>query len=586
MGSFTLISKQSRPIREALVQLQKEKSAAINYEASIGGYDLYHSNKSFVKEDTFLVADGAGLFTAGTFIYKQAPDLATSLQLLLTDLIDNSFSYKNIRGHFAFVFTPDFVNIYLGSDRAGVQNVFYDEQLNYISTSFSSLVVAYEHELKYDKQALTETVVHGYAIGPDTIYEQIKRFEPALELSFGSINLLKDDSLQYDFSSGLSFSKEVDRQIDSIDNFFKDTKNFLNKYGVDLGLSDGHDSRLLASFVQKHISNVRYYTFWRKKKNKEIEIAENVSSVLGKELVMEEGHDALDKDEQQLKETFDSAFHFYDGLPKMHCYFHEDFNTISFRKRFLDKIKIGFNGIGGEQYRNDEHLIFPSYNKRFFVQHILTYQKTGRSVNKQYEETFFKNIEKKISALLQSTEGKSKYTRKELKVYFNEIFVNAVRTNRINAENQFAFFLSPLLDAAVIRESYRAYSHLGVSFTFQQEMIRRLSPALANVVSGYGYTFAQGEPLKDKIRFALKSIIPSALLMRKAVQRALDNSAQVYMERYPFIRDAFREVEKLQLPVDLQLLMRYPDRWPVLISLGFTLKKLREFKKSEEPVSI
>src|SRR5688572_5553524 len=102
MGSFTLISIHSRPNREALVKLQSEKATEINYECRIGDYNLYHSNKSFVEEDTYLVADGAGLFTAGTFIYKQAPDLSTSLRLLLTDLINNTFSYKNIRGHFAF----------------------------------------------------------------------------------------------------------------------------------------------------------------------------------------------------------------------------------------------------------------------------------------------------------------------------------------------------------------------------------------------------------------------------------------------------------------------------------------------------
>jgi hypothetical protein len=586
MGSFTLTSIHSNSNKEAFRQLQAEKGIAINYEGRIGEYDLYHSNKRFVEEDAYLLSDGAGLFTAGTFIYKQAADLTTSLHLLLTDLLNNNFSYTNIRGHFVFLFTPDFKNIFLATDRAGVQNLFYDTQLHYISSSFSALAVAYGKELQHDKQALTETLVHGYAIGPDTIYEQIKRFEPALNPGMGSIKLLKDDSPQYDFSTRLSFNKEVDRQIDCIDDYFNDTKAFLNTYGVDLGLSDGHDSRLLASFVQKHISNARYYTFWRKKKNKEIEIAENVSKVLNKELIMEEGHDALDKNEAELKETFDSAFHFYDGLPKMHCYFHEDFNTISFREKFLDKIKIGFNGIGGEQYRNDEHLIFPSYNKRFFIQHILTYQKTGKCVDQTYEEIFFKNIESKISRLLHSSDAKSKYSRQELKVYYNEIFVNAVRSNRINAENQFAFFLSPLLDAAVIRESYKAYQHLGVSFTFQQEMIRRLSPELANVVSGYGYTFAQGEPLKDKVRFALKSFVPSNLLIRKAEQRASDNAAQLYIERYPFIKDAYREVEMLQLPVDLKLLMRYPDRWPVVISLGFTLSKIRVLRKSIEPVSL
>ena len=577
MGAFLLV-KDNNTDFDTVKALGVFATMGLNNpdEFTIGGWKLWSWNKIRSAEQQFFRMGNSLLICSGTPVYRGSQNLEESLQRMIDDLVNDRFNFNNIRGSYSLVYSPDGKELKILTDQAGIANIYFDNNAGAISSSFLAIIFGLKQQVTLNKMAATEVITCGRLIGPDTLFNEISRLEISLTDRVGELPVVKDMAL-LDFPeiTASAFNESVDEQIAALDSYFIDVKNFADNYGVDSGLTAGHDSRMMLIEARKYFSNFQVHSFWRKSKDLELTIAEQVAQKAGLHLKVVEGKHQLDKTEEQLKETLKKSLYFYDGHIRMHCFLMEDYHTIEHRTEILGDKQLGMNGIGGEQYRNEWHMELPKWSLKYFTRYALTYQLSGRCfTNTDFENNYFVYLEKKLLRKLGLKSDTKSIPKKYIQKYYNELYVASLMGVRTNAENALGHFITPFIDRQVTRTSYKALNQHGISFEFQQAMIRKMDPELASVKSGYGYSFADGEPFKKKLKYLFKEFTPAGIYqdkLDKKFESAGNKDFQQYKARYKVFADSVSFMQQFKLPLDETKFTSRPDIMPVYLSLAYFL---------------
>lgn len=589
MGSLLLVKKgQERISINRSLGVFEKMGLSASQTFSIGNWNIWSWGKILSDEPHFVKKEAALLICTGTPVYKGTANFGESLQAIFSDLQHNCFNYLNIRGTFSLLYSPDGEQLKLYTDQAGISNLYFDLEKNIISSSFLAVIFGLEKKVTLNKFAATEVITSGRQIGPDTLFNEINRLEISLEKNIEDIEVMRDMDLQhFPDPKPQSFSDAVDEQVEAIDQFFEDIKDFGNFYGVDSGLTAGHDSRMVLIELSKKIKHFQVHSFWRKSKDLELSVAEKVAQKAGISLKIVEGKHQLDKTDSQLEETLNKSLFFYDGHIRMHCFLMEDYHTVEHRVKILGDKKLGMNGIGGEQYRNEWHMEQPSWRSAYFVKYCLAYHISGRSfTDPKFEQQYFHYLQNKLFRKLDLTSSPRRLSKKYIKKYYNEIYVASLLGVRTHAENVLGHFITPFIDRQLTRTSYHSLPHQGISYHFQQAMIRRMDPALADVTSGYGYSFTVGEPWKNRIKYLIKEFTPTGIYQQKLDKKfalAGNRDFRTYMEKYPLFASAVGCLRGYGLPLDEKMITSRPDIMPVYLSLAYFLFYLQQQERLEKP---
>lgn len=583
MGNFALISKSNKAAQQRVKNYYHDVLGKNAVEKDAGNFQLIYCDKSFLNDAHFLEDQNGFICFSGSPIFRNTETVEASVQEIYAALQSDKFDADKIRGSYAFVYVNK-GKLFLGHDAIKVANIYCDETLQVISNSFVVTYLAIDSEVTINKNAAAELCMFGHLTGSDTFFSEINKLHHDTDKKNLPFEWITKPVKDRDVSSLATKSEEVDRQLNVLDTFFNDVAGFLNHYGANLGTSDGHDSRLLAGFFNKKIKRSDFYTFWRKKETREIRISRAVAEASNKQIRMLEGKDIYDMTETEARATFEGAFYLFDGQPRLHCYFFEDFNTVSFVRKLSEKNLVSVNGMGGEEYRNNQHQLFQKIERNKFFDREIIDQVIPGMVNDIQRRNTISYLRKKFDKELKLNgleDGSAFYNRKQLHFFFNEFQNNAYRLNRTNGENQFVMQVPPYLDSQVVLNAYHSMRYHGISYWFQQEMLRRNDKQLAQVGTVSGYTYEQGEPAKDRIKYVLKNLIPGKWIADSKAKKLNDKSGYRLMEKFPFISGYLENVKQLQLDIDIEKLFLHPERWPVILSLGFALHKLDALNKTK-----
>lgn len=589
MGSLLLFKNHSSGVAiNKSISLFEEIGLKNPHTFKIGNWQIWSWGKILSDEPHFIKKDKAILICTGTPIYRNSNNLGNSLDLILNDFQQHTFDYKSIRGTYSILYSPDGNELKIYTDQAGISNLYFDSDERVISTSFLAVIYGLERTVSLNKFAATEVITSGRQIGPDTLFNEINRLEISLRNRIGDIEVMVDKNL-LDFppEQKQSFSDSVNEQVNEIEKYFNEIRNFGNYYGVDSGLTAGHDSRMILIELKKYFKNFQVHSFWRKSKDLELSVAGKLAEKSGVSLKIVEGKYQLEKTEAQLEETLYKSLHFYDGHIRMHCFLMEDYHTIDHRVKILGDKKLGMNGIGGEQYRNEWHIEQPSWSTNYFVKYALAYHISGKSfTDSAYENAYFQYLKNKLFNKLGLDAKKNRVSKKYIKKYYNEIYVASLLGIRTHAENVLGHFTTPFVDRQLTRTSYRSLPHQGISYGFQQAMIRVMDPVLASVTSGYGYSFTHGEPLKNKIKYLVKEFTPASFYQKKLDKKACNagnHDFKTYLNKYPLLANAVQCLREYKIPVSENIITTRPDIMPVYLSLAYFLYYLQQKERLEKP---
>ena len=586
MGAFILTAKTNIQATEAGLQtLMSDKGFKEPRIVSFADFVVYQYDKIISDESHYREKNNCHFFFSGTPIYKNAASISSSIDSIVDAILNNNFNFNNVRGAYAVLFTNAKAEFSMLTDQAGIFNVYYNSSFTAFSNLFLATIFATPGKLSFNRFAATEVMMSGRQVGPDSLLNEIKKYEVFTDKgSLGPVTIVNDDKLVSPVHSKRSgFDTQVDEQIKALDDYFSDIKPFAENYGIDSGITGGHDSRMMLILLKRHISNFSLHSLWRKKEDVELSVAKNVAAAAKIHLNITPVKHHFDKTDSEMSDNLSNALLFYDGHIRMHCFLTEEYNTPKHRLEIMGNKRLGMNGIGGEQYRNEEHMEVSRWPMSYFIKYFLAYHLGGTSfTDSRYEEEFFTYLKNKIVKRLGLDPKANHISRADVKRYMNEIYVTSLMSARTNAENQLTHFITPYVDRQLTLSAYHALPHLGISFAFQQAMIRKMDPQLAGVRSGYGYDFNEGEPLKKKLKYIVKELTPRNVYQSK-LDKAIDNKGNdefnLFLEKFPVLRSSVELLREYKIPLDEKRLSSCPDLMPVYLSLAYFLKYLNTRNK-------
>lgn len=576
MGAIFLYKKNASIDINAVLSVFKEKGFTEPHNFTCSSYNILLYKKIGINQPNFLEIGENSIYCVGTFIYKRS-NYKDSLANLLLDLSENNFSPDALLGNFLILYRSGNKLFYI-SDRSGIQNIFYNKDKSVITSSFLACVNSFNTKVTVNKHAAVEVLTTGTLIGSETLFNEIERFEVSHPAKFDELEPIKYDRNPVPGICHKKYDSCMDEQINVLDNYFSSIKNFADEMKVDSGITGGHDSRLIMALALKHFKDISFNTHWRSEKNVEFDAAQELCKVTNADLKLIPVKNPEEMSVEELESNFKDAFLFFDGLIKMHSFWTEEYNTRSYREKVLGDRRLGLSGIGGEQYRNEERMNRSKWKVYNIIKYKILLNTCGDCFldDSSLEDTI-SYIESKFRNIL-GIGGKKKINRLEYKRYLNDVFVPGRLSARNNAENQLSFFLSPFTDHTVSTESYRVVQILGPSLQFEEEMIKKIDPKIASVPSDHGFDFFNGEPLTGKLKSFFIDFVPVSVLYRYYVKKTFKKDSSGLFDRLinksPLISEGLMKLEELKLSINLKKLSRKPDLMPLILAMGYLLKRL------------
>lgn len=579
MGAF-FISNTGINISEVKYHFQR-KGFNDAHEIIISNKHILVYRKLYTDHTNVHYHNGGVIFSVGTVVYKSKFG-KDCLKSLCEDFINNTFEYDKIIGSFFIYFFFEGKEHFI-VDRAGIQNIYHNFDHSIISSSFLATLIALNKasgKQIINKLALKENLLTGSLIGPDTIIENISRYEISSKQDLGNIKLIPSTYNEVGGFLSKNKSEEIERQLFALGDYFSSIVPFLKRYGACTGLTSGFDSRLIYLFLKKCETDLTVFTNYRGKKSVEFEYASKLANAAG-DMLLERNYPKVGEiDSTEMSRLIRDNFLFNDGLIRTHQLWTEVNKSSNDMRLIYNKDKVGFSGVGGEQYRNSEFLVKKQYNLKKWIKSELVLRHVGNPfLIKKQEEDFIEYLKEKICHCLNLSNSASIISILNIKRYYNEIWNPANRTIRNNIENQMVFFLSPFTEYTVSRAAYASIPFHGVGLGFEKEMIKKTSPEFAGIQTEYNCTPSGKEPLKYMYIGHLKNMLGLQLynylyyINKKRSQNTFDKFINVYPEFdyciYIF-KELFPDLKENNL-VDSNYLSL------IIVEAAFFLKEMDEY---------
>jgi len=520
-------------------------------------------------------SDGA-ICCVGTFAYR-GKIYEKSLHSIYQDFNKNIIQETEFWGSFIIIIINN-SGLHLIRDGAGLTRLYRLADKLIFSTSFTGLIDTSKEKLTFNKDAATELLTTGVITGTSTIINEIYRIPFNDKLN--GFNITCSKVIYYSIPK---IRKEaLNQQIDIARNYFKriiqDWKAYMPESVLDVGITGGMDSRLVAALTfEVDKKNVVFHTHWRKEEhnNTDFHYANIFVKELGGILNTKEVVHPFDMSGKEIEENFRSAYNLSDGVIRSGCYWDEQYSTAGYRSMITKKPYLRFLGFGGEQYRNhDRYPLKSIYSLKSWIRWGMIYNFAGRYFN---SKNMAKDIEKQIEMNL-----KNQFWRgNNVNLYFYKQYVRLIQTPsyrslQASMENRLGFCLNPFLDINLSLPAQNAVPFLGKSLSFQLDMIKRISPTIAEKPNAYNFNFSNGEPILSKLNSLLWVALPPGIkytLYSRLKNFNRSNYIPYLAQKHNFINELENLVTRAKLPIDFSKYRLVKSRGRLMLNLGYFLKR-------------
>jgi len=535
-------------------------------------WDVLVFPKSIYEIKNWCEFEDGSICGVGTYGYKGMV-YEKALPVVFQDLLEGGVDLSAFWGSFIIM---AFVNgeTLLFRDGAGLTRLYKYYNSEVYSTSFAGLIEVSNTKFSFDKDAATELLTTGVLTGNNTLLKEILRINIGHKI--GKLNIENTKALSYE---AINTRKEaIHQQLEIADKYTRtvitDWLNYSSNGIVDVGITGGMDSRLLALLSIKHTTKLVFHTHWRPElmKNKDYKYAHIFAEKANININTNPIIPAMDMTATQLERNFEQSYCLSDGVIRPGAYWDEAYCTEDYRIGLCNKPYLRLLGFGGEQYRNGERIPLKSNRKlKSWIRWEMMYKFTGRYFKNENEAIL---IENRIETNLINQFGtrEIKMNLYNYKKYIKLIQSPSYRSLQASMENRLGFCINPFLDVQLSAPAEITIPFLGQSLDFQLRMIRKLSPDLAAVPNGYGFNFAKGEPLQYKIGSILWQNFPTILkykLYAEYKKHYFSDYIFKLKRKHRIIEDILIEIEKLKLPLNLDKHLLVRSRSKLVLNLGY-----------------
>lgn len=523
MGAIFIYKKGERlDINNALSIFSKKGCERFN-KFNVGNWVVYFFNKQLLTEGEILRdKDGNIIFSVGTWVYKHSSNISQNLKTFLEDYKEGSVKCKDLIGQYLIIII-EHNKVVILTDPLYSQHIYTNYQNTVFSTSFLAVLSSLPYRTNLNELAFYEKITTGFIVAPDTLVEDIylistnwKWKHKPKQIEINSPCYKERVMLQGDIPHcGKNFLECVNNVAWELKNYFGKFITFANHYNTDIGVSGGFDSRLILSlFTQTSDKLPSIHTHLTKGVHeKEYLSVKKLTELLGTELKVIETEKIYEKTDDEIYSILEDGLYYYDGRNGYDTGgFSEVYTRLYWLKIFNNSL-FSISGFGGELFRND-HCIDPKkqFDYDLWSKRYMYYMFNELTIkNKKKFKEMHAHLKSKIESIL-NLPPQAKLDFYTSRRYFSEIRMPFSDIVNMHAHNQLAFILAPFMDPKIIRLGYSATEFMGIDGEFEAELIKKVSPKLANIISPYGFTFAN-IPKSHIVHCKIKSFIPLRLLL-------------------------------------------------------------------------
>jgi hypothetical protein len=560
------ISPERHKIPDAVFNIFRRKGFNNSpIDLTIAGKRILLYGKQLLNIQNHIRAHGAQLLVVGTCFYQHLP-YERGLEQILSDFINQKFNTGNLIGNY-FIIIHFNDQLYYFIDPLFHQSIFIDIHSGILTSSFLACVVGAKYgnntKRKVNKKALTETLVTGNLIGSETLIEDIYRLEKSTEKLIDGILKLHDNAQPNASKKIKTLEEAVDFQLCLLNSYFEAIRPNLELLRGVTGLTGGFDSRLLLMSMIKNNIVPKVYINAKSNRTTQYDIANRICQVIGIKLFCP----SQDIEPCDIKENF----YFNDGLIRIYQIWTETVKSRHYLESIYEKGKIGFSGIGGEQYRNSDYLLRPEYNFEEWIEaELLMKFSINTLINRKQVKDLVNYISNKITNEF-TLKKDEKISFSEIKQIQNRLFNNANRTLKNNIDNQLVFFLSPFIEARISSAAYDIVEFLGEHHQFEKMMLEKIGGIVNQIELDYGYTPNKSVPQKYLLIGRFKWLVGIKLFnfIQQFLKKKIVKSNQLSMSS--------QKLKKLYLPINFELLKQNELLAPLIIEAEIFLNEMEEY---------
>ena len=511
MGAFLLYKKSASLCVDDARRVFGKKGFPAPAEFDLGRWTLLQYGKMLASPENHVAgASGTSLHACGTVVYRGL-GYRDSLHRLLADFQVGQVDQEQLLGSFCLLFW-DGRSISILMDRSRTLHVFSDEDRTCISSSFLAILSASPHARPLNRLAACEKLSTGYIVSPDTMVEGIQQVDADVGATYRAgedgacfvpVRARPPVVLRRE-----SMADSIARQISRLQTHFRAMDALHVESRGELGMSSGYDSRLVLACARFLSRPLELHTHGTQGiHDAEMEVVQQIAARRGLALSQVSTRRTEDHDAGEIAALLDDGLYFYDGRCSHNMGAFGEVYTRAYKARVLGAHRLGWNGLGGEMYRNYYFTADRSVNLRHWLDRHVYYPFAAEAWGnaEEYEAMHRRKVEKMARRLGTSVPERVGFLW--LRRYYSEIRMPDCDAANNDALNQLAFFHAPFMDAALVAEAIHATPHIGCGGAFQARLIRELDPGLAAFPTHYGHALDR-IPLRPRLHAWWKCQVP------------------------------------------------------------------------------
>lgn len=552
MGAFVLHHRSFELDERAVNDVLTKKGFWRSEKFQIGEHRLLLCRKQLIQQQNWAKVDDDALFVYGTPIYR-GRGYQDSLKDLLEDFRGPGIERGVLDGLYCLIFWVK-GKLTIITDPSDLTHLFANDNCTVVTSSLQLALIAGRRPRRLNRMALVEQLVTGAVVGSETIFDGlylIDRERRSIRPPYLVFNQIEPPSPPPAICAG-SFEDAVTAQIEHLRSYFRRLVTIASEQGTTLGISGGFDSRLLLALVRGAGIRIETHAYLSAAHDSEVEIARELVNLHSIPLRTIRVRTCDEKMEHEFARSLSDALYFFDGRTNMTMGSFNDVHTRALRVAALDGCGLSLNGLGGELYRNREHLRPGRFDFREWLQYYVLDPGTAVACKTRDRNSIIEYVVAKYEKILGC---KNLFDRMWARRYYREIWLPYFAGVKHASESQLCHHLIPFAESSISSFALCATPRLGIAGRFEASMIQRLDPALSRVNSSYGYSF-DDIPFSTYVRAWLKALIP--LQTRNLIGRT-HARAQSYppLSHEPLeIQRSVRDLKQLELPISIEQLLR------------------------------
>ena len=250
------------------VELNKKKVEKKKYKIGKRYFDLRFDNSYFKiefshdKKNCFYFDKKFLIIVDGMVLGDKEKRILSSRELLSLFIVKGKNFFKNLNGYYSLIiFNFENNEIFFGRDHAGIRNLYYTKEKNFIkiSNQIELFYILNEKKFLLNERKYFEHIVHGNIVGGETLHKNLFEIPAGYYASLKKKKIILTQHYNYVARTDKETTKNKIKKFEKI--FTQVIKEWLpkNKF-VAILLSGGVDSSLVTSFIDKRINKLNLFT--------------------------------------------------------------------------------------------------------------------------------------------------------------------------------------------------------------------------------------------------------------------------------------------------------------------------------------